>query len=47
MEETIKRRGGPKEARAKRREEKASNLVSECAYLTCRDKFQNIDFIGE
>ena len=47
MEETRMRRRGPEEARAKSREEKASDLVSECAYFTLRDKLQYKDFISE
>ena len=41
------RRREAEEARAKRREEKASDLVSECAYLALRDKLQHKDFISE
>ena len=45
--ETRKRRKGAEEDRVERREEKASDLVLECAYLAWRDKFQHRDFIGE
>ena len=47
VEETIKRRRGVEEARAERREEKVSDLVSELAYFAWRDKLQHRDFIGE
>ena len=46
MEDTRKRRRGA-EARAEHREEKASNLVSECAYFAWRDKLHNRYFNGE
>ena len=41
MEETRKMGRGDEEARSERREEKASNLVSKCAYFTWRDKLQH------
>ena len=47
MDETRKRRRGYEEATAERIEEKASDLVSECAYFAWRDKLQHRDFIGE
>ena len=46
-EETRKRKRRDKEDEAELREEKASDLVLESAYLAWRDKLQHRDFIGE
>ena len=47
MEKTRKRRRGAEKARAERREEKESDLVSKCAYFAWRDKLKHRDFIAE
>ena len=46
-EETRKRKRGAEEAEAKKIEEKESDLVSEWAYFSWRDKLEHRDFIGE
>ena len=47
VEETRKRKKGAEEAGAESNGEKASDWVSEQAYVAWRDKLQKIDFIGE
>ena len=47
MEESRKRNRGAEEVRAKSSREKASDWVSEQAYVTWRDKLHPMDFIGE
>ena len=46
-EETRKRRREAEEARAKKKEGKASDLILEFTYISWRDKLQHRDFIGE
>ena len=47
MEETRKGKRGAEEAGAEHNEEKSSDLVSELAYVSMRDKLQHRDFIGK
>ena len=47
MEESRKRKRGAKEVRVESSGEKASDWVSEQAYVDWRDKLQHRDFIGE
>ena len=47
MEESRKRKRGAKEEISESSGEKASNWVSEQAYVAWRDKLQHRDFIGE
>ena len=47
MKETRKAKRGAEEAGAKHSEEKASDLVSDLAYVSMRDKLQHRDFIGK
>ena len=47
VEESRKMKRGAEEARAERNGEKASDWVSEQAYVAWRDKLQQRDFIGE
>ena len=47
IEETRKRKIGAEEAGVESSGEKASDWVSEQAYVTWRDKLQHKDFIGE
>ena len=47
MDETRKRKRGAEEAREEHSKEKASDWVSDLAYVTLRDKLHHKDFICE